>query len=270
MPVAWAYLGFLCLLGLRVHVVSGSALLSSLFFFRNFDATTFGSTTWHFWSLSLEEQFYLAWPIVLLLAGARWCRWIAIVAMCACATYRLIFWSHFNQQFFNCQTQARADALLAGCLLALLLREPEFRARIEKSSAVLALPALCVLIYCVGRFTLLPPLVESVSIAVLLAASVLHPHSTFVKPLNWRWLSTLGVVSYSVYVWQELFMLIAGDQPILRRVLTLTVVFPFIALCSYRYLERPLTRVGQKLSERLNGQRATPQRRPALENKAAA
>ena len=78
MPVAWAYLGLLLLLNLRVHVVSKSAVLASLFFYRNFEAATFGSATWHFWSLSLEEQFYLVWPIVLLLAGARRSRWIAV------------------------------------------------------------------------------------------------------------------------------------------------------------------------------------------------
>jgi peptidoglycan/LPS O-acetylase OafA/YrhL len=270
MPVAWAYLGFLLLLNLRIHVLSGSALLSSLFFFRNFDATTFGSTTWHFWSLSLEEQFYLVWPIILLLAGARRSRWLTFAAIAACAIYRLTFWSDYNQQFFNCQTQVRADALLVGCLMALLVREPAFRARIEKSSAVLALPALAVLIYCIGKFTLLPPLVESVSIAVLLAGSVLHPRSPLAKPLNWPWLSKLGLVSYSLYVWQELFVLIAGDQQTSGRILVLGLIMPLLALGSYFYIERPLTHLGQRISDQLCGQRLAPQHRPGLENESAA
>jgi peptidoglycan/LPS O-acetylase OafA/YrhL len=65
MPVAWAYLGVLLLIDASVHIVSPSAIVSSLFFYRNFTGTAFGSSTWHFWSLSLEEQFYLAWPPVL-------------------------------------------------------------------------------------------------------------------------------------------------------------------------------------------------------------
>lgn len=251
MPVAWAYLGLLLLLNLRVHVVSASAVMASLFFYRNFDLTPFGSTTWHFWSLSLEEQFYLAWPIVLLLAGARRSRWIAAGAIGACALYRFAFWSHYDQQYFHCHTQVRADALLVGCLMALCLRDPGLRPHIVKWSAILALPAVCVFIYCIGKFILLPPLAESISIVVLLAASVLHPRSPFAKPLNWRWLSKLGIISYSIYVWQELFMLISPNEGNLGKFLLLAIVLPMLVLCSYLYLERPLTRLGHTISDRL-------------------
>jgi peptidoglycan/LPS O-acetylase OafA/YrhL len=270
MPVAWAYLGLLLLLNLRVHVVSKSAVLASLFFYRNFEAATFGSATWHFWSLSLEEQFYLVWPIVLLLAGARRSRWIAVVAISACALYRFAFWSHYNQELFNCQTQVRADALLAGCLMALCLRDPRLRLHIERWSGMLALPALCVFLFCISRFTLLPPLAESVSIVLLLTASVLHPQSTFAKPLSWQWLSKLGVISYSIYVWQELFMLVARGEGNFGRVLLLGVVLPLLVGCSYFYLERPLTRLGHSLSKRINRRPVAPRPHPALENESTA
>jgi len=249
MPVAWAYLGLLLLIDASVHIVSPSAIVSSLFFYRNFTGTAFGSSTWHFWSLSLEEQFYLAWPPVLLLAGIRRSRWIAAVAICGCALYRWAFWGHYSQDLLNCQTQVRADALLVGCLLALCLRDSVLRMLIAKWSGILALPALCVFIFCIWRFVYLPPLVECVSIALLLAASVLHPNWLVAKPLRWQWLSNLGVISYSIYVWQELFMLIAREQGVFGRILTLGVCLPLCVLGSYWYLERPLTRLGRTLSD---------------------
>jgi peptidoglycan/LPS O-acetylase OafA/YrhL len=270
MPVAWAYLGLLLLLNLRVHIVSKSAVLASLFFYRNFDPAPFGADTWHFWSLSLEEQFYLVWPIVLLLAGARRCRWIVVAAISACALYRFAFWSHYNREFFNCQTQVRADALLVGCLMALCLRDPKLRSHIQRWSGILALPALGVFLYCISKFTLLPPLAESVSIVLLLTASVLHPRWPVAEPLNWRWLSKLGVISYSIYVWQELFMLVSRGEGNLARVLLLGIVLPLIVLCSYLYLERPLTRLGHTLSDRLISRTIVPQPHPAIENESTA
>jgi peptidoglycan/LPS O-acetylase OafA/YrhL len=249
MPVAWAYLAVLLILGLMSHatIAAPAAVLASLLFYRNYLLVDNGASTWHFWSLSLEEQFYLVWPFVLLLAGLRRCRWIALMGVVCCAAYRLLFWTYYNREFFNSQSQVRADALLAGCLLAMAFREPRMLDWISKWSKSWALPAFVVLIYYIARFQLLPPLGEILCIAALISSSVLHPNSIFVRPLTSRVLSTLGVVSYSVYVWQELFMLLApknGTVGILFHLVTISLC----ALGSYEYIERPMIRLGHKLT----------------------
>jgi peptidoglycan/LPS O-acetylase OafA/YrhL len=129
MPVAWTYIASLLLLDrlTGVHFVSLSGVSACLFFYRNFGGNSGSAITGHFWSLSLEEQFYLVWPCVLLLAGVRRCRWVAAMGAIACAVYRWLTWAHYDQNVVNGQSQVRADALLAGCLLALLLAEPRFR-----------------------------------------------------------------------------------------------------------------------------------------------
>jgi peptidoglycan/LPS O-acetylase OafA/YrhL len=249
MPVAWAYLAAIVLFGFLVHqrITSTDAVLASLLFYRNFLWPEFGSSTWHFWSLSLEEQFYVVWPCLLALAGVRRCRWIAAAGVISCAIYRWMFWAHYNQDPLNCESQVRADALLVGTLMAMLLKDPSVRARASLWSKVWALPALVVLIYCIGHFSLLPPLVECVAIALLLTASVLHPDSFVTLPLRSWTLSQLGIVSYSVYVWQEVFMLLASGGG-LKTIPLLGLFLPLCALGSYVYIERPSTRIGHRLT----------------------
>jgi peptidoglycan/LPS O-acetylase OafA/YrhL len=248
MPVAWVYLIVLLLLGYLVHrtVAPPAAILASLLFYRNYLLIDGGASTFHFWSLSLEEQFYLVWPCILLLAGKRSCIWIAAVGAVGCAVYRWLNWAHFDSDFFNCQSQARADALLVGCFMALVLQEPRLRAQAMRWSKVWALPAFATLIYCIARFQKLPPLTECISIAALIAASMLHPKSLFAMPLTTRALSLLGVVSYSVYVWQELFMLLM-PKGTLNILLDLSTLSLFV-WASYEYIERPFTRLGHRLT----------------------
>lgn len=74
----------------------------------------------HFWSLAVEEQFYLFWPCVVL-----WCpRRALFPALCALAlmgpAYRAVgTWAHFNPFLKNCQLFSNLDALSLGAILAL-------------------------------------------------------------------------------------------------------------------------------------------------------
>ena len=245
MPAAWTYLAALVLLAQLMHarLTSLAEVASCLFFYRNFIGTGGGgSMAGHFWSLSLEEQFYLVWPCLLLLAGWRRCRWIALFAALGCAGYRWLFWAKYNQNLLNTQSQVRADALLVGCLLALFLADERLRAGIVRWSKLGALPALAVFLFSIARYHWLAPLSESVSIAVLIAATSLHPAVKWARPLSFHLLAWLGTVSYSVYVWQELFMAFRSPW-------ALCVLMPAFALGSYYFIERPATRYGHRLTK---------------------
>ena len=246
MPAAWTYLAALLLLARLTHVpvTSLAEVATCIFFYRNFAAVSGFGFAGHFWSLSLEEQFYLVWPCIMVLAGARRSRWIAISGACGIALYRWRHWAHYDALGPNMQTQVRGDALLIGCLLALLLANEKMRPIAGKWSRIAALPAVATLFVCIARFHWLPPLSESIAIAVLIAACVLHPDCMLARPLSFAPLAWIGVVSYSTYIWQALFMHLGTGT---AQILWLSLGLPAFALASYYWIERPGIRLGNRL-----------------------
>lgn len=250
MPVAWAYLGLLAILPVILHS-RGRILgytVSSLLFYRNFIPNG-GGYTGHFWSLSMEEQFYMIWPLLLLRLGKRKGLWFAIGGACACAIYRGFTWSRYNAAGLDTVTQVRADALLIGCAMALAMSMPNIAQRIRLALPHAILPALAVLTYCIVRFRWLPPLAESVAAAVLIAASAEIPKSALSKILSLAPLAWLGRISYSVYVWQQPFIGMSN-------LLTLLIAIPACSSLSYYLIEQPCRRLGIRLS---NARREAPE-----------
>jgi peptidoglycan/LPS O-acetylase OafA/YrhL len=241
MPAAWTYLAAMvlwdCISGM--HIISVSAILACVFFYRNFAVIPMPMTlgTGHFWSLSVEEQFYMVWPLLLLAVGARRARWIAPALALAFALWRSAHWLPWTH------TLTRADALLIGYTLALLVREERMARTIRRFAPWCAVPALVTFVYCMVRFQYLQPIAESASIAVLIAASTNYPQSAWFRWLDWKPLAGLGRASYSLYIWQQFFVLFHGF---------LTPFYlcciPLFAAGSYLYIERPCIRLGHRLT----------------------
>ena len=134
MPAAWLFLASLLLLSwlTRNRFTSLAEVAACIFFCRNF----FGQmgVAGHFWSLSVEEQFYLVWPVTLLLAGSVRARWIVGLGAVCCAVFRFLSWGKYSQSFPTGPTFLHADGLLVGCLLALLLADERTRGVIARWS----------------------------------------------------------------------------------------------------------------------------------------
>ena len=247
-PVAVTFLAALLLFdrltGFRF--ISWPEVQACLLFYRNFTSTTLkvdGAA--HFWSLSLEEQFYLVWPAILLIGGARNSRWFAAIGAMGCATYRWFFWAHYARDPLNYQTQVRADALLVGCLLALLLGDPRARSAATRSVRMWVFPASVSLLVCIASYHSLVPLYESISIAMLIAATTLHPGTFLTRLLDFPPLGYLGTISYSLYVWQGPFMAFSGGW---SGVIALGILMPLFTLGSYYLIERPCVQIGMRLT----------------------
>ncbi len=238
MPAAWAYLAFLVLLSVFTGTwfTSRAEIVACLLCYRNF----FGKMGFagHFWSLSVEEQFYLVWPCMLFLAGAARARWIALFGAIACTVFRIVTWSRYGPHFPAGPTFIHSDWLLIGCFAALLLHDARIRVRLTSLSRHWALPALGVFIFCM--FSQSNPFAELFSVAALIVSTTLNENSATARVISNRPLAWLGKVSYSVYLWQGFFLV--------QHKVWAVCIMPIFALASYYLIERPSTRLGHRLT----------------------
>jgi peptidoglycan/LPS O-acetylase OafA/YrhL len=247
MPCAWLYLLVMLVATAHTNPASYTAqeIWGSLLFFRNYlDPNAIHAITGHFWSLSIEEQFYLVWPALLVLGGVKRARWIAVAGASAIALLRLAHWTALSHAPLagTFGTQYRADSLLVGCAAALFL--PNLRPYLR---TWMTLPLLAALAMCMFSYGRLIPMRESIVIALLLAVTSELSTQPLSRFLEWKPLAFLGTFSYSLYVWQQVFIL--GVHKVSSFCISIAIL-PVVAFCSYELIEKPLIQVGRKLGRR--------------------
>lgn len=159
----------------------------------------------HLWSLSVEEQFYLVWPLALLL-GWRWRKGLGWTAVALAPVARLLFWRagwHSVDEYFPCV----ADNLAMGCLLAFYRDELRAKAPWLRRPEVFAGLALAAL----GSVWLLELRVRlgiffGGLTPLLLALMIFSAVERADWILNNRVMRFFGVLSYSLYLWQQPFL----------------------------------------------------------------
>lgn len=158
----------------------------------------------HAWSLAVEEQFYLVWP--LLLAGIlRLPRPVAVIValFCVATVWRLLLLQDLPHRWVYYRPDARLTGLLAGAIVA--LAKPEFK-DISQLNSIGRAAAGAILVAMVGSLifswlslAITQTLVE-VSAAALIVAAV-DGRSEIHRALSHPGLVRLGVLSYAIYLW---------------------------------------------------------------------
>ncbi len=261
-PAAITYLLCLALLA-WFGVVSAPfwSWTSSLLSFRNFYTASFGYInadlyTNHFWSLAVEEHFYVLLPLILVLF-ARW-RLRTLAVLSAISILWLIVGSHLYLKchpFAGGRTDFSISGLIFPAMLAVIIRRKKYLVWIEGKVQVMGVFAALAFI---ASLTLLHNLLLMAIIATgfpfLILSTMLRPHTLFARLLEVAPLRYLGRISYSVYLWQQLFFVNRAMFPLAGHPLNYFQSWPLnllgifvMANLSYYAVETPLIRIGHKV-----------------------
>jgi peptidoglycan/LPS O-acetylase OafA/YrhL len=199
----------------------------------------------HLWSLSIEEQFYLLWPFAL----KKWFRFRTSVLLCvllATPIFRTALYAFKVHNGLLGSLPVYADQLAIGCLLAI------FAPRLPKVSGYLAL-AMLIATVSIPWFpatsptrTLFMLFVLRPLLDVCVAGLVLHVIQVPYWALNWAPIAWLGKISYSLYLWQELFCSNAALHLAVSPALPALVC----ACLSYYLVEQPMLRLRDKVTQK--------------------
>jgi peptidoglycan/LPS O-acetylase OafA/YrhL len=238
--------------------------VQNLHFALNFGSELGLGRTYHFWSLSLEEQFYLALPF-LIFFGRRWLPWIAaalVVLQLLSVRPTLYHWV------------LRTDALMLGVLIAWWSRDPSWRAFAPEFLArrAVRIPVIALLVGALATVGAdgLRIIEHKLSLIALLSALLVLAASydcgyLFSAGAARRVLEWVGRRSYGIYLWhvpvyamvQELAHRVGvargaqfGPADTLAFVLAATVAVIAVAEINYRLVEMPLRRHGARIAER--------------------
>jgi peptidoglycan/LPS O-acetylase OafA/YrhL len=240
--------------------IPASTFISSFFFFRNYSTAPTSWLTDHTWSLAVEEQFYLLWPPLLALmlsrGRERGRRYAVIFAAVLIAVSPLL---RIAQKLYGPAALAhresyllhtRLDGLMCGCLLALAIGTTPFEAiyaKVAKIWWVFPIYFLAVHGYLASHLGsqylfLIGLSIDSIVIALFLAWAIRNADGPVGRFLNWRPMAYLGVLSYSIYIWQSFFLhelnpTVTGHYP--WNLLGIMAA----ALLSYYAIERPSLRL---------------------------
>jgi peptidoglycan/LPS O-acetylase OafA/YrhL len=214
----------------------------------------------HGWSLSVEEQFYLLWPALLLLSGKRRGLWIALAFFLLAPFIRLGYYylkPAFVEYELGFRFETTADAIAIGCLLAgiykWLICQPFFQ-RVAKSRWFIFIPVIVLIASEINpvriRYLLFAIPIQNLGIAACIAWCITSYKGLIGKILNSRPVAFLGVISYSVYLWQQPILNPYSTLAINRFPLNLVIVV-VVSLASYFFVEQPSLMLRQWLKDRI-------------------
>ncbi|NUT69600.1 acyltransferase [Pseudarthrobacter sp. C4D7] len=246
-------------------VLPAATYVMNLAHFGLFGDSIAGETLGPTWTLAVEEQFYLVWPVLLMVMLRFWkvrttaIATVVLAALFVLNRFLLVTAGQPLDRIYN-GPDTRADELLLGCALALLFTAVRQGSRAHRAmasaarwGAPVAGATLVAALFLLKEpdtpgawfttFWTVGPTVLALLSGVLIGSLVLQPAGFLSRILSHPWLARPGRdLSYGMYLWHlPVYLLLMPLIPALPVRIALTAVFTvLLAYASFRCVERPL------------------------------
>lgn len=265
-------------LGAVTYISNWQFIFQEQSYFESFGAP---SPLGHFWSLAVEEQFYLLWPLIMLVGLKLFPRrgplftFIAIGAALSALWMAIIYQPGDDPSRVYYGTDTRAFGLLIGAGLSIIWPSWKLSSHVSVSArrrlnltGAVALLMILFMMCKVDRYESFlyqgGMLLFSLTAAVLVAV-LAHPASSVSRLLSWKPLVWIGVRSYGIYLWHYPVMILtspdAGARDLPWPAVAMQIAASILlAALSWKYVEEPIRHGGLK---KLWSKASSIRRRPA-------